>query len=139
MKAEHNLGTKRDVKFFYVADDAKAATVEGDKDTLLRLAGAGKFDRTTTQPEGAPAGVTPLGTVYLDLASSVDAVAEKARLTKELEKLDKAIASAKARLANEKFVASAPEKVVQGAKDQLAQNVAKKEEIERLIAVLAKA
>jgi valyl-tRNA synthetase len=138
MKADHNLGTKRDVKFCYVADDAKAATIEGDKETLMRLAGAGKMDRVTAQPEGAPAGVTPLGTVYLDLASSVDAAAEKARLSKELEKLDKAIASAKARLSNEKFVGSAPAKVVQGARDQLAQNEAKKEEIERLIKALGK-
>jgi valyl-tRNA synthetase len=136
MKAEHNLGTKRDVKFAYMTDDAKSATIEKGKDTILRLAGAGKFDRVSTQPEGSPAGVTPLGTVYLDLASSVDPVAEKARLSKELEKLDKAIAGAKARLANEKFVGSAPEKVVQGARDQLAQNEAKKEEIERLIAIL---
>jgi valyl-tRNA synthetase len=91
-----------------------------------------------TQPEGAPAGVTPLATVYIDLAGSVDKVAELARLTKELEKLDKAIAGTRARLANEKFVASAPAAVVQGAKDQMAQNEAKRDEISRLIAVLGK-
>ncbi|MFA5257007.1 MAG: valine--tRNA ligase [Opitutales bacterium] len=134
MKADYNLGSRRDVKFQYVADDAKAAIVEEDKDTILRLAGAATLDRANAQPEGAPAGITPLCTAYLDLLGSVDVEAERVRLSKELEKLDKAIAGAKARLSNEKFVASAPAAVVQGAKDQMAANEEKKAEIERLLA-----
>jgi valyl-tRNA synthetase len=108
--------------------------VEEDKDTILRLAGAATLDRANAQPEGAPAGITPLCTAYLDLLGSVDVEAERVRLSKELEKLDKAIAGAKARLSNEKFVASAPAAVVQGAKDQMAANEEKKAEIERLLA-----
>ncbi|HNX05649.1 MAG TPA: class I tRNA ligase family protein, partial [Opitutales bacterium] len=138
MKADYNLATKRDVKFVYVAEDAKAASIEADRDTLMRLAGAGKLERVSVEPDGAPAGVTPLCTVYIDLAGSVDVAAETLRLNKELEKLDKAIAGTKARLANEKFVASAPAAVVQGAKDQLAANEAKRDEIARLIASFAK-
>jgi len=138
MKADYNLASKRDVKFVYASGDAEAAVIDADRETLMRLAGAGKLERTANAPEGAPAGVTPLATVYIDLAGSVDVAAETQRLTKELEKLDKAIASAKARLANEKFVASAPASVVQGAKDQLAQNEAKRDEIARLMASLGK-
>ncbi|MBN1403160.1 MAG: valine--tRNA ligase [Opitutales bacterium] len=134
MKADYNLASRRDVKFQYVAEDAKAALINQCADTILRLAGAASLDRVPVQPEGAPAGVTPLCTAYIDLAGSVDIEAEKVRLSKELEKLDKAIAGAKARLSNEKFVASAPAAVVQGAKDQLAQNEEKKAEIERLLA-----
>src|SRR5690606_35172122 len=39
VKAEYNLGTKRDVSFFYQADDARASIVEDARDTILRLAG----------------------------------------------------------------------------------------------------
>ncbi len=134
MKADYNLANRRDVKFQYVTDDAKAALISQCADTILRLAGAASLERVATQPDGAPAGVTPLCTAYIDLAGSVDIAAEKVRLSKELEKLDKAIAGTKARLSNEKFVASAPAAVVQGAKDQLAQNEEKKAEIERLLA-----
>jgi valyl-tRNA synthetase len=136
MKSDYNLATRRDVKFQFVAEDAKAALVAGCSDTILRLAGAASLARVAAQPDGAPAGVTHLGTIYLDLAGSVDVAAEKVRLSKELEKLDKAIAGAKARLANEKFVASAPAAVVQGAKDQLSQNEAKRDEFARLMASL---
>jgi len=81
--------------------------------------------------DGAPAAVTPLGTVYLDLASSVDAGAERARLERELEQLSRHIAATEARLANTAFV-KAPPAVLEGARRQLAEQQAKRAELERL-------
>jgi len=72
----------------------------------------------------------------LDVAGSVDKGAEKIRLTKELEQLDKVIAGSEARLANEAFTSKAPPKVIEGARAQLAENQAKRDELRRLLAAL---
>ncbi|HLS28937.1 MAG TPA: valine--tRNA ligase, partial [Opitutales bacterium] len=131
LKAEHNLASKRDCTFYLAADQQQQAVVEKNSDKVKRLAGTQEIH--FQKPEGtAPALVTPLGTLYLDLASSVDVEAEQARMDKELEQLAKQIASTEARLANEDFISKAPEKVVEGARKQLANLRAKQEEIERL-------
>ena len=96
------------------------------------MGGAAEITRRD-QVAGAPAVVTPLGTVYLDLASTVDTGAEKTRLTKELEQITKHIAGTEARLANQAFVSKAPPAVLEGARKQLADQQAKKAELERLL------
>ena len=55
---------------------------------ITRLAGAAEITRRE-KVDGAPAVVTALGTLFLDLASTVDAGAEKIRLTKELDAIAK--------------------------------------------------
>ena len=62
--------------------------------------------------------------------------AEKDRLNKELQKLQKAISAGESKLKNEKFISNAPANIVEGAKAQLAESVAKKEELEKLLARL---
>jgi len=80
-----------------------------------------------------PATVTPLATLYLDLSSSLDLAAESARLTKDLAKLEQQVSIGEKKLGNEKFVKSAPEKVVAGARKQLAEARAKRDETKRLL------
>ena len=135
LKADRNLASRRDVKFLLTASDAAWHTIEANLAKILRMAGASEITRRDSV-EGAPAVVTPLGTLYLDLASSVDAGAEKARLTKELETLAKHIAGTEARLANEAFVSKAPPAVLEGARKQLADQQAKRTELERLLKAL---
>jgi len=135
LKAEYNLGSRRDVTFFILADDADWALIEANQSKLARTVGAATLARRE-KVEGAPAAVTPLGTFYLDLASTVDTAAEKQRLAKELAALDKHIAGTEARLANESFVSKAPPAVLEGARRQLAEQKAKKVELERLLKAL---
>jgi valyl-tRNA synthetase len=135
LKAEYNLASKRDVRLFMVAADEGWRAVEGNLAKLCRMAGAAEILRKDSV-DGAPATVTPLGTLYLDLASSVDVAAESARLAKELEKLDKAVASTHARLGNEAFVSKAPPEVIDGARRQLADLQTKRDEVSRLLASL---
>ena len=136
LKAEHNLASRRDVTFLVTTTDAEWAVISGNLAKLARMAGAAKVERREWV-EAAPAVVTPLGTAYLDLASAVDAGAEKARLAKELEQLAKHIAGTEARLANEAFVSKAPPAVLAGARRQLADQQAKRAELERLLKALA--
>jgi valyl-tRNA synthetase len=132
LKAEHNLASRRDVKFFLICKDAAWETVQSNMAKLARMAGAAEIVRREAV-EGAPAAVTALGTLYLDLASAVDAGAEKARMSKEIAALEKHIAGTEARLANQAFVAKAPSAVLEGARRQLAEQQAKRAELERLL------
>ncbi|HEX2101040.1 MAG TPA: class I tRNA ligase family protein, partial [Candidatus Synoicihabitans sp.] len=135
LKADYNLASRRDVKFFVVAADADWVQVEANLAKLLRMTGAAEISRREAV-DGAPAVVTPVGTFYLDLASTVDAGAEKQRLAKELESLRKHVAGTESRLANQAFVSKAPPAVIEGARKQLADLQAKAAEIERLLAAL---
>ena len=131
LKAGHNVASRRDVRFLVTTGDAEWTVLAANLAKLTRLAGAAEIVRKATV-DGAPAAVTPLGTVYLDLASTVDAGAEKVRLTKELEALAKHIAATEARLANVAFVSKAPPAVLAGARKQLAEQQAKYAELTRL-------
>ncbi|MEO7412708.1 MAG: valine--tRNA ligase [Opitutaceae bacterium] len=132
LKADHNLASRRDVQFFVTTGDAEWGLLSANLAKLARMVGAAEITRKE-RVEGAPAAVTPLGTFYLDLASTVDPVAEKARLTKELEQLAKHVAGTEARLANQAFVSKAPPAVLEGARKQLEEQKAKQVEIERLL------
>jgi valyl-tRNA synthetase len=65
----------------------------------------------------------------LKLAGSVDLSAEKARLDKELTKAEADIKRVDAKLANEKFVANAPEEIVEEEKEKRDTAVARKAKI----------
>ncbi|QYY36036.1 valine--tRNA ligase [Ruficoccus sp. ZRK36] len=133
LKAQYNLAAKRDVTFYIVGDAANRTVVESHGEKLKRLVGAAGIE-PRDDVQDAPASVTALGTLYLDLASSVDTEAEKKRLGKELEKLAGAIRGAEAKLGNEKFTGKAPAEVVEGVRQTLAENKAKAAELERLMA-----
>jgi len=135
LKAEHNQASRRDTKFLVTATDADWAFLETSLAKLTRMCGAASVERRP-KVDNAPAVVTPLGTLYIDLASSVDAGAEKIRLAKELEKLTQHIAGTEARLSNPTFVGKAPPAVIEGARKQLAELQAKRAEMERLLAAL---
>jgi len=133
LKAEFNLANKRDVNFLYqAADDAAAKLISAHQANLESLIGAESLKATAETPD-LPGSITELGTVYIDLAGSVDMEAEKERLTKELDKLAKIIAGSEGKLKNEKFVNGAPAHIVEGARKQLAENHAKRDELQKLL------
>ena len=132
LKAERGVASRRDVRFVVKADAASWATIEANMAKLQRMAGAAGIERRDGFG-GIAAAVTPLGTLGLDLAASLDAGAERQRLTKELEALVRHIASTEARLANQAFVSKAPPAVLEGARRQLAEQQAKRSELERLL------
>ncbi|MDX2109549.1 MAG: valine--tRNA ligase [Verrucomicrobiota bacterium] len=136
LKVTYNLSANREVVFFYLADAAQAAILGAQNDVLKRLIGAKSIELKAVAPDGCPASPTPLGTFYLDLASAVDPVAERKRLGKELEQIDKAINGAEGKLNNESFTAKAPANVIDGVRLTLSTNREKRAEIERLLQAL---
>jgi valyl-tRNA synthetase len=135
LKADHNLASRRDVTLFVIAAESEWTIVAANHAKLTRMMGAAEITRRD-KVEGAPAAVTPFGTVYLDLASAVDVGSEKVRLAKELDTIGKHIAGTEARLANQAFVSKAPPAVLEGARKQLADQQAKRAELERLLQAL---
>jgi len=71
------------------------------------------------------AGLSKHSTATFDVAviyeRTIDVPAERARLTKDIERFEKGIASAERQLGNESFLAKAPAKVVEGLKKQEAE------------------
>ncbi|MSU65006.1 MAG: valine--tRNA ligase [Opitutus sp.] len=132
LKADHNLASRRDVRLFVTTADGPWAVLAANLTSLTRMAGATEISRKDAV-DGAPAAVTLLGTLYLDLASTVDVATEKIRMAKELEQISKHIAGTEARLANQAFVSKAPPAVLEGARKQLADQQAKRSELERLL------
>ena len=134
LKAQYNLANKRDVEVFYGAEGEAAAVITANAAQIKTLAGLGQLQALGERSaDGLPAVVTPLGSLYLDLSSSIDVEAEKVRLTKELAKLDKLVAAGEGKLKNEKFVNSAPAQVVEGARKQLAETTEKRDETRRIL------
>ncbi len=72
--------------------------------------------------------------VEFDLIGTIDAVAERARLQKDLVAAEKDLQTAKVKLSNEGFMAKAPEKVLIEIKERLATTTA---DIERITTQLA--
>ncbi len=135
LKADYNLANRKDVAFFVQADERTRQQIEGALGKLKFLIGASaiSFDPAG---EAAPAVVTRLGTIQLDLSGSIDVDAEKERLGKELQKLEKQVAIGENKLANEKFTSKAPPEIVDGVRRQLNELKEKKSEVEKLLGAL---
>ena len=84
---------------------------------MQRLASASEVEVATSfDMPGAVQVVTDDATIYIPLAQLIDFEEEKKRLNKEKESAEKKLAQVNAKLANEGFLAKAPEKVVEGVK-----------------------
>ncbi len=136
LKAEYGVANSRDAAFYFTAPESSQKFLESHATIFNTLVGAGQLAAVETRPEGAPAAVTSLGTLYLDLTSALDIGAEKDRLERELAKLEKAVAAGESKLGNQKFLNNAPANIVEGARRQLADSKEKKEKIARLLAEL---
>jgi valyl-tRNA synthetase len=84
------------------------------------------YASNVTFPETAPADVTGLvsivthdATAYLPLSELVDLAAERERIAKELEKAKNGLRITEGKLSNEKFVAHAPENVVNAEREKV--------------------
>jgi valyl-tRNA synthetase len=93
-------------------DDAGKAALQRNLPMIMRLARVTEIAESTQAPKGAVTLAVEGGTFCLPLADVIDVEAEKARLTKAIEKLEKELNGIKGKLANEKFTANAPAAVV---------------------------
>jgi valyl-tRNA synthetase len=91
------------------------------KPTSDKIGGALQPTTPTGESEKSIAGVVGTVQVLLSLTGVVDIAASKGKLEKRLTKIEAEINSLKGRLSNAKFVEQAPQDVVQGVRDNLAE------------------
>ena len=124
IRAEMKIDPKRKVAAeFYSADSGTRALIESNKDAILRLSILSELRVLAGKaPEG---GGGMRSTAHFDLrvpysADTLDVAAERARLKKEIDGLQKAIASKENQLGNDTFRSKAPAKVIQQMEAALA-------------------
>ncbi len=94
------------------ASDQTKARLAANEGQILSLARIAEVAIDTDLPAGAVQTVLDEATLALPLADVIDLDAERARLSKEIDKLAEEISGYDKKLANENFLAKAPEDVV---------------------------
>ncbi|MGX9177630.1 valine--tRNA ligase [Mesorhizobium sp. BHbdii] len=103
------------------ANTATHERLERQASAIKRLARVGDISLVDTAPKGSAQIVLNEATICLPLGSLIDLTAEAGRLQKELVKVTEEIARLHKKLSNEKFVANAPEDVVEAEREKLAE------------------
>ncbi|WP_373355994.1 valine--tRNA ligase [Pseudoroseicyclus sp. CXY001] len=135
-RAQMNVPAGLYVPLLEIEADAAAKEAWAKNETLIkRLARIEGLTPAAEPPKGALTVAVKGASYAMPLAEIIDVEAEKARLSKNLDKLKKEIGGLSGRLNNPNFVASAPEEVVEEARENLA---LRQEEEAQLSAALAR-
>ena len=120
LKAEYRLAARKDVRFVaksgpsWLEDEASILALLVGAESLLR-------EESYVPEQGTPGALTAAGEIFMPLDGFIDVEAEKARLGKEIEKIEIEVRKCQAKLSNEKFVANAKPEVVATERERLAE------------------
>jgi len=122
VRTQHNVvpGLKVDMQVEISGDTPAAEIVKNNLKTICALGNLGEItlsNQQITPPENSA--VITSGGMKLYIVGIVDSAAEQARLEKQLATLQKGINGVEGKLGNEKFVANAPQEVVQRERARL--------------------
>jgi valyl-tRNA synthetase len=136
IRAEMKLDPKKKIGAEFSSQDAETRNlIEASRDGILRLGILSElkiFSERLPQSDGAVRSTSQFD-VRIAYSEAVDVAAEKARLKKEIDGLQKAVASKEKQLADETFRSRAPEKIIRGLEATLAvQLVELEKNVERL-------
>ncbi|MEP2829073.1 valine--tRNA ligase [Parvibaculum sp.] len=121
VRAEMNVPAGAKVALLIKDASAESlARLERHRSLIDRLARLSSVEVATEAPHGAIQIVLDEATLILPLASLIDVEAETARLRKELGKLEGEVKKIDAKLGNAKFLAGAPEQVVEEQRERKA-------------------
>ncbi len=119
------------------ASSQTVARLETHDNLIKRLARCESIEVQSVPPEGAAQIVLGEATFCLPLAGVIDLESERARLEKEIGKLDADIGRIEKKLANPKFVEKAPEEVVAGEREKVAELTERKAKVEEALTRLS--
>ncbi|MEM7497329.1 MAG: valine--tRNA ligase [Pseudomonadota bacterium] len=121
LRAEMNVPAGAQIEMVLTGHDpATAMRLLRNAALIQRLARLSEVAVAEDAPEGSVTFAMEDCAVNLPLKGVIDVTAERARLKKEMGKLDKEIGQLQGKLANEKFLAKAPEAVVAEQRERLA-------------------
>ena len=140
VRVDMNVPPSRKAAAILVSQNERTLEIFGAGEAFLqRLAGISALtiqrDKASI-PSTAVAAVFNGGELYLPLEDLIDIDKEKARLSKELENLDKELSRVQGKLGNQEFVGKAPEKVIQAEKDKMTKYEEMKRSIEERLTAL---
>jgi len=140
VRAEMSIPPKSQLNAVIVgASDATKARFERQDVLVKRMARLESVTMGDVVPEGSAQTLVGEATIAMPLAGVIDFDAERARIGKEIAKLDAEIGRLEKKLGNERFVANAPDHVVAEQREKLddyaAQKVKMGEALERLAAM----
>ena len=123
LRAELKVEPKEKVPIELFARDAETKIlIEQNREAIERLGGVSAIMQVAqAQASQAPSRATARFDVRVIYEKKIDVAAERERLTKELEKMEKEIANGQRQLSNEGFLAKAPAKVVEGLRKRAAE------------------
>jgi valyl-tRNA synthetase len=130
LRAQNGVPANKKLKIIF---DAPADMEAREKEILKLLAGAESVEHRPGYQPGkgeAVAHGADGGKLFLPMAGLVDAGAEKARLTKELEKMKGEIEKAQQKLNNPAFTQKAPPAVLEEHRKRLADWEAKRAQLQ---------
>ncbi len=138
IRSRQQIAPRQQIEFSVSCDDAMTSLLKPMEPFFLSMAKATSVGwGAEVQPFKTGATKTAAGAeVHVDLKDFIDVDAEKARLTKLVEKLEKGIAGKEKKLANENFVSRAPADVVAMEKDSLVEMKAELESAQESLASL---
>ncbi len=114
---------------------AVGSSGESLANVLKLLAGAGSLtvDEAFSPPGGTPSVLTDLGEACMPLDGLIDIEAERARVGKELARVEQEVEKAGRKLENPKFVENAKPEVVAEARERLADWQEKRARLESML------
>ena len=123
LRTEMNCPPAREVKAIFFGPDADLAFLRRHEPYLRALArvGAAEFQQTAERPNGAALAVVGAVEIYLPLDELINLDEERARLTREVGKIEDELARVQKKLANGDFIAKAKAEVIQKEKDKAVQ------------------
>ncbi len=132
VRSEMNVPPSAKVPMFLKDPGAAAAGfLDAHKDLVMRLARLESAEVLEGDvPKGAVQDVIDEATIILPIAEVIDLDAERARLEREIAKQDKEIQRFEGKLGNEKFIANAPEEVIETERERLAEAKQVREKLE---------
>ncbi len=122
LRAEMKIPLGQKAKLIIAASGRERGVIDSARQYLDRLAAIDQVDFTDLEaeaPKGAAAGILGNVRVYMPLAGLIDTEKEKARLNKDMAKVEKEIKRLEGKLNNSGFLAKAPAEVVAGEQGKL--------------------
>jgi valyl-tRNA synthetase len=121
LRKELGVPEKESTPIHLHADNRIVALADANQDMLSRMARVDSIEFASESLSGSNARSTADFDVAVIYERQIDIPAERERLTKELARLAKILASAEQRLADESFIAKAPAHIVDGLRKQAAE------------------